>query len=493
MFPASCSFLVVLIAVSVALGQQSTAPLISIESLIRSQEYDRALQITRSRLRETPKDFRFWTLEGIIFSIKGSNPAALIAFNKALSLSPNYAPALKGEVQILYQGGDKRAIPLLEKILKLDSSDQTGQEMLAMLEKKEGDCTSAIDHFLLSAEVIGTHPESLEAYAYCLVNTKQYKRAIPVFAEIAALRPGRTYPKYDLAVVLVATGQYDAALKVLNPLLAKDQSDPEMLSLASEAYEAVGDTPKAVTLLRQAIVLSPTNASYYASFAALCFNHDSFQVGVDILNAGLQRISDDPTLYISRGLLYVQLAQYDKAEADFKRAEQLNSKQSLSSYALVLTEMQRNDPEGALLKVRSQLKIHPDSPMLHYLFAELIMNQGPSPDSEIFKEAIRSALLTVKLKPGLVRARDLLASMYIRSDQYSLAVKQSRIALQHDLSDKSAVYHLMIALRHSGHNEEVRALAKRLSEMQQTSLQQDTDRKRYMLVEQKPVPPDQER
>jgi hypothetical protein len=41
------------------------------------------------------------------------------------------------------------------------------------------------------------------------------------------------------------------------------------LSLASEAYESAGDTPKAVSLLRQAIVLSPENASFYN--ALLCF------------------------------------------------------------------------------------------------------------------------------------------------------------------------------------------------------------------------------
>src|SRR5208282_355069 len=156
---------------------------------------------------------------------------------------------------------------------------------------------------------------------YCLVHTKQSQKAIPVFEQLAALLPQRTYPKYDLAVLLVETKQNDAALKVLEPLLAAEQSDPDLLSLASEAYEAAGDTPKAVSLLRQAIVLSPDNASYYNAFAVLCLDHESFQVGIDMINAGMQLISGDPSLYISRGLLYAQLAQYDEAEADFKTAE----------------------------------------------------------------------------------------------------------------------------------------------------------------------------
>jgi len=256
----------------------------------------------------------------------------------------------------------------------------------------------------------------------------------------------------------------------------------------------VGETPKAVSLLRQAIVLSPANANYYVAFAALCLNHDSFQVGIDMIDAGLQRISDDSSLYISRGLLYAQLAQYDKAEADFNAAEHLDSAQSLSSYAMDLAALERDHSihsDKALSEVRSQLKAHPDSPLLHYLLAKLLTSQESSADREVSGEAMRSALEAVKLKPDLVEARDLLATMYTRSGQYNLAIEQCRLALQYAPSDQSAMYHLIIALRHSGQSgrsDEIQALVKRLSDLQQASLQQETDRKRYRLVEQQSAP-----
>jgi len=281
-------------------------------------------------LHDTPSDSRLWTLEGIVLSIKGSDHDALYAFDRALSLSPKYAAALKGEVQLLYPTQDKRAIPLLKRILTMDPKDETAHEMLAILEGKQGKCPNAVEHFLLSADAIRNHPFSLEMYGYCLVQTKQHLKAVPIFEQLAAQLPDQTYPKYDLAVVLVGAKEYEAALKVLEPSLAMEQSDPDILSLASDAYEASGNTPKAVSLLRQAIVLSPANADYYVAFAALCLDHESFQVGIDMINVGLQRISDDPSLYISRGLLYAQLAQYDEAEADFSTAERLDSAQSLS-------------------------------------------------------------------------------------------------------------------------------------------------------------------
>jgi tetratricopeptide (TPR) repeat protein len=192
-----------------------------------------------------------------------------------------------------------------------------------------------------------------------------------------------------------------------------------------------------------------------------------------------------------------RLAQYDKAEADFNTAEQLDSKQSLSAYAKDIVELQKNmsdksPPEGALLEIRSQLKAHPDSALLHFLLAKLLVYQVSDFDAQVIGEAAASALLAVKLMPDLVEARDLLASIFTRSGQYNLAIEQCRLALQYSPSDTTAIYHLIVALRHSGQvgqREEIEALVKRLSGLQAASRQQQTDRKRFQLTEQQPISP----
>ena len=129
-------------------------------------------------------------------------------------------------------------------------------------------------------------------------------------------------------------GKNEDAIGTLQPLLSGETAEPDVVSLASEAYEAVGDTPKAVSFLRRAIVLQPGNPDFYVRFAGLCLSHDSFEAGLHMVNAGLKNLPKEPSLYIMRGLLYGQLTQYDKAEQDFETAEKLNPAGATGAYAL---------------------------------------------------------------------------------------------------------------------------------------------------------------
>lgn len=474
---------IVLLAVSSALLAEAQQAKVAsaVENLIRAKDYAGAAAAARKALQQSPKDVQLWTLDGIALSLKGDAQEAITAFEGALRLSPNFSPALKGEVQLLYPKGDKRAVPLLERILKLNADDAIAHEMLGNLYATNGNCEGAIAQFDTIPQVVGEHAASLQSDGSCLMELKRYSEAIPIFEKLAALLPHETYPKYDLAVAQVTDRQYEEARKTIEPLLEAKTQDPDVLSLASEINEALGRTPEAVSLLRQAIILDPKVPDYYVLFATICLDHDSFQTGIEMMDVGLKQIPDAPAVYISRGLLHAQLAQYDAAEADFRKAEQLDSSQSLSSYALDLAEMQKNNPEGALKQVEAQLKEHPESPLLNFLLAKLIMDQTPAAESPAFKRAMECAQRATKMKPDLVEAHNLLASMDMSTGHYDLAIEQSRTALKYAPEDETATFHLVIALRHAGQKEELPALVKRLAQLHQDSMKKETDRKRYRL------------
>ena len=473
----------------IAPGQQGPAPLTSIESLIRSGQLDQALRLTRSTLRDSPGDARVWTLQGIALSLQNNSHDALAAFDTALRLSPNLIPALKGKAQLLFRIEADRALPTVQTLVKLDPTDEVAHEMLAVLEARAGNCKGAIVHFESCARSVAGHAVSLELYGSCLQQTGHAQEAIAAFQQLASLVPEQASAKYDLAVLLVGTKRYAEALTTLKSLLGPEQTDPDIFSLAAEAYEATGDTPNAVSHLRQAIVLNPKNAAYYTAFALLCLDHESFEVGIKMLTLGVQVIPLDPSLYVSRGLLYAQLAQYDKAEADFKMAESLDPKQSSSSYARDLAEVEQDRPDLALEKVHAQLRAHPNSAQLNFLLAELLQQDAATGNAQSSQEAIAAALRVVGMKPAFGPARDLLASLYLNAGQYQRARRQSELALKEDPLDQAAIYHMIVALRHStsaADRAEVPEYVRRLAQAQQAGRERYLKNKSFKLVEELP-------
>ncbi|HKW19710.1 MAG TPA: tetratricopeptide repeat protein [Terriglobales bacterium] len=484
----TASFLLFVSCVAGLSAQSTFPPDRAIESALRQRDFQRALELAQSAVTQSPRDPKLLLFEGMSFSGLGRQNEALKAYDRALAVSPNYLPALEGAAELEYQSGSARAAPLLERIVKLRPDDPTANAMLGILKYKQHDCASAAKHFRAAIQMISSQPPALAQYGFCLMNLDKADEAVPVFQKVLDLQPEDTHSRYNLAVVELAAHRTKDAADTLQPLLSAPAPDPDVLDLASSAYEESGDTPKAVSLLRQAIVLDPKKVKYYVDFATLSFNHQSFQVGVDMVNVGLQENPKAAQLYVVRGILFIQLGQYDKGEADFRKATELDPGQTSGAVAEGLAQIQQSNLDEALVTVRAQLRAHPNDAFLHYLEAQILFQQGPDPENSQFKEAVIAAARSTQLNPDFALAHDLLGNLYLKSGEIAKSIAQSRLALQENPSDQEALYHLIQALRQSkGDKSELPALVKRLATLRQQERTAEAQGNRYKLYE---GPPD---
>lgn len=457
----------------------------AIQSALRGRDFAQALQLLQPELRKYPRDPKLWMLQGLAYEGSGKNHDALASFDKALAIAPDYLPALEGAADLEFRAGSAHAIPRLNRILKQLPNDPTTHAMLATLAYKQHDCPTAVKHFAESERVIANQPASLAAYGDCLMDLQRAGEAIPVFQQLVAQFPENSHARYDLAVAQNANHDAKGAVEILQPLLEQKEPDPDVLALASSAYEQQGNTPKAVELLRQAIVMNPKNVKYYLNFATLSFNHQSFKVGIDMVNVGLKQLPKAASLYVARGVLYVQLAQYSEGEADFQTAMRLDPSQASSAVAQGMAQIQSSNLDEALNTVNAQLKLHPKEAFLYYLKAQILVRKGTPVGSADFKEAVADAKKATELDPTSVLPRDVLSNLYLSSGQLDLAIEQCRLALKGNPSDQEALYHLIQALRQSGKGSktEMTALVKKLAELRNQSRQQETTTNKYQLYE----------
>jgi tetratricopeptide (TPR) repeat protein len=425
-----------------------------------------------------------WTLRGIALSGKGDKKEAVLAFRHALGISPDYLPALEGAAQIEYESGGKDAVALLQHILVLLPHEPTSHAMLAVLASRRGDCPTAVTHFEQSGSLLDSQAGALQEYGGCLVRLKETEKAIAAFARALAKSQDER-ARYQLASVQMMGQHPNDTVETLQPLLRENTTDVDVLELAAQAYEAAGNTPEAVRILRQAIVSNPHNINLYLDFANVSIDHQSYKVGIDMVSAGLQAEPKAAPLYVARGVLYVQVAQYEEAEADFATADALDPRRSIGSAAEGLAAVQKNDPDAALATVRSKLAKRPNDAFLLYLQADILTQRGPEPGSLEFREAMDSAKKSIALRPSLASAHDVLAKLYMQEGQNAAAIEQSRRALAGDPKDQTALYHLIQALRKSGKTADIPDLLKRLADLRQESTKEEAEHNRYKLVEEK--------
>jgi tetratricopeptide (TPR) repeat protein len=471
---------------SVAFSQANEDPTEPIASALRAGEFDKAVELTRSALQAAPGSAQLWTLQGIAFAGKGSSKQALAAFRQALKIAPNNVAALAGAAQILYEADSREAVPLLNHLVELRPGDPTGHAMLAVLEYRKGDCTAAVPHFDKAGRLLDSQLDALHAYATCLAKLKRLDDAAAVLQRALALRPDDPRERHLLASMQIMGQKPQDALATLRPLLDAGNPTSATLQLASNAAEDAGDTPLAVSTLRQALLLDPRNVSLYLDFANISFAHESFQVGIDVIGEGMLLQPGAAQLYVARGVLYVQLAQYDKAEADFEKAYELDPHQSLSTAAQGLAAVQANDLDHALASVQSKLERKPDDALLLYLQADLLSQKSVDVGTPEFQLAMRSAQRAVSLQPTLGAARGVLAKLYMRVGQYPEAVEQCRAALKSDPKDQTALYRLIQALRKTGQQAEIPDLLKRLAQLREQATKEERERYRYKLIEEDP-------
>jgi len=465
-------------------AQPAPSPEAAIESALRQRNFELARQLLEPQLERSRPSAKLWTLDGIALSGLGRTKQALNAYDHALKFSPDYLPALEGAAELEYKTGSARAAPLFARIVKPRPENSTAHAMLGVLAYKRHDCASAVTHFVASKAVISSQPAALAEYGSCLVDLQHAEDALPVFERLLSLEPGDAHARYNFAVVQLSAHHSQDAITTLQPLLQVSQPDPDVLDLASSAYEETGDTPTAVKLLQQAIVLDPKKVRYYVDFATISFTHQSFQVGVDMMDAGLKQNPKAAALYVARGILYIQLGQYEKGEADFESANKLDPRQTSGAVAEGLAQMQQSNLDQALATVRSQLKSHPQDAFLHYMEAQILFQRGVDPGTPEFKESLVAANRSVELKPDLVLGRDLLGNLYLKSGDTEQAIVHSRRALQDNPSDQEALYHLIQALRKGKDTKsELPGLVKRLAALRQESRSAEAAGNRYKLYE----------
>jgi Flp pilus assembly protein TadD len=451
------------------------------EVLIREGRSEQGIALLRPLLTAEPGNLKALNLLGIALTQQGDLTGANREYRKALEIQPRFFAALKN---LAANEFNVRDIESSEKHFReaaaMAPEDPVVNAFLGQIALSRNDFAGAAAHLAKAGSLVTQSPTLLVAlvrsnleidkadvalaelarhsspplplrYQFelglVLAQHDYFERATPYFEAVQAKFQDSYDVSFNLAVCYVETKQYPRAITLLTALKAAGRNTAELENLLADAYKGAEQIQPAIDALREATQMAPDDENNYIDLVALCIDHDSFNLGMEVMEVGLHYRPQSDRLIFQRGILHAMKNEFALADQDFQLASQLAPEKNLNYLGLGVSYMQSGNLPQAVRTLRERANQKPDDPILLYLFGEALIRSGTSPGDPTFAEAKGVLEHSVGLNPVFVPSRVELAKLYLHEDRVDQAVALLERARSLEPGEKSIYSQLAAGYR----------------------------------------------
>jgi tetratricopeptide (TPR) repeat protein len=270
-----------------------------------------ALDRLNVALAEKPDDPSLLMFAAAIQSDQKDYSGAAATYEKLLSLSPQYSPALNNLACIYCdQLGDlDKAYALAQRARQLAPNDPASADTLGWILFKRGDYTSALNLLVQSAGGLPNNPEvqfHLGLAYYMLGNDNSARQQLLNASSLNGPFPERAECQKYLDIINVDPASADSATRTkLEQRIAEQPGDTIAFARLAAIYQRNNDTAKAMALCQTTLKANPKNVNAMIMLAQLSETQDP-QRAFDLAKSAYQLAPNDPNVCATLGhLAYV--------------------------------------------------------------------------------------------------------------------------------------------------------------------------------------------
>jgi tetratricopeptide (TPR) repeat protein len=319
-------------------------------------------------------------------------------------------------------------------------------------------------------------PGNLElkrSLAQTYVRTKQYDKALPLYADLRESDPGNLDYLGELATVHLLQKEYRKAAELFELLLARDsvtveaklrigesyfsqlQSDSTLLPVATSMFErirdlhpddwrpywflgAIGGISRDVLLtiqnFKKVTELATWNPDGWVYLATTYLQHEKFEEVVRVLEEAQRYVPDDYQVNLFLGIAYSRLQRTEDAMQVLDRAARMNTKdlRALTQLALIYDTQKRHAESDSLYE--AALKVEPNNHLVLNNYGYSLADRNLQLD-----RALDMARRAVDAQPDNPSYLDTIGWIYFRLGKYEEAESYIKKAMER--GEVSAIVH----------------------------------------------------
>ncbi|MEG4322251.1 MULTISPECIES: tetratricopeptide repeat protein [unclassified Microcoleus] len=324
--------------------------------LLASARVDLGVKVPSAPVATGPKADDFY-IQGGDKREKGDSQGAINAYNQAIQLNPNYAPAYFDRGNARHQLEDNQgALADYNQALQINPNYAEAYNNRGIVRRNLGDKQGAM---------------------------ADYNQALKINPNLVAAYTNRGNARSNLGDKQGALVDYDKALKI-------DPNYADAYYNRGIARYGLGDNQGAMTDYNQALRINPKFVYAYLNRGSAHLGLGDKQAALADYNQALQIDPNSAPAYNNRGVVRLGLKDNQGALADVNEALRINPNFHEAYYNRGLTRYQLGDKQGALADYNETLRINPNHIMAYltrgFIRSEFGDNQGASAD---YSQAMR--------------------------------------------------------------------------------------------------------
>ncbi len=300
-----------------------------------------------------------------------------------------------------------------------------------------------------------------------LTQQGHFLEAIPHFLAAQGHVSDEYAENFNLALCYVGTEQFGRAIHVLSTLKADGHDTAAVNNLLAQAYIGTGQDKEAFSAFQQAVKQAPEDEKLYMLVAEECMDRQSYDLGLDVLNIGLQHLPDSARLHYERGVFFSFENQPDPATADFDLASKLSPGSDIFYMAAGQKALLEGNMPEAVRIAREGIKEGHGNYILLTIFGKAVVQSGVSPGQPEFEEARTALEKSVAERPNYAVSQAALGELYLMAGRIDDAITHLEEARKLAPDDTSVYSHLAIAYRHKGDTKTAKTMLAALAELNQ--------------------------
>lgn len=360
----------------------------------------------------------------------------------------------------------------LALVLKMTPNEPAALNLLGTIRAKQGRLREAELLFSRAVRVdsnfLGAHMNL--AYLYTLMG--QPNKATSELQEVLRLDPKNTEAVDKLARFLLAQGQLDEGIKVLERAKQSQALPVPLLVLAGDAYLKKGNAAKAEESYQNALGQESEDTDAVLGLAQVSQFRGDTEAASRYLNRARKMVANSPDTFYRFALVAMRAGLYEEANTSLQAAIKLKSDDPLYFIALGNSWLKKPDLKYAEEAFRRALRLQPDNPQTQMYLGYTLLEQKEYPEAREWLEkslqkdksvpqtffylgqlaqeqsdhqrAMDLFRRAIELAPSYAFAHAALGASYLKLRNYPMAQQELELSVKLDPGYAKAHYELAV-------------------------------------------------